>query len=133
MSMLKTLQHQPKVISLFTHNLETNRATESILQVLKCDASEKYNVELDTKFPTLDQLKYMNSIDPGLLQAQIPKLSEVLALKSYDSIFHSELKDCVSKGYWSGKHPLWVDWEKKMMGNDLKSINELLEPHGGSD
>lgn len=126
--MLKTLQHQPKVISLFTHNLENNKATEAILQVLKCDASEKYNVELDTKFPTLDQLKYMNSINPTVLKGQIPKLSELLARKSHDSVFHSELKDCVAKGYWSSKHPLWVDWEKKRMGNDLKSIKKLLEP-----
>ncbi|QLQ78558.1 hypothetical protein HG537_0A08050 [Torulaspora globosa] len=128
MSMLRSLQHQPKVISLFSHNLENSKAAEAILQVLKCDAGEKYNVELDTKFPTLDQLKYMNSINPNVLRAQIPRLSELLERQSHDSVFHSELKECVARGYWSGKHPLWVDWEERKMGNDVESIRKLLEP-----
>lgn len=127
--MFKTLQHQPRVISLFTNSLENNRSTESILQVLKSDANNKYNVELDTKFPTLDQLKYMNNINPALLQKQIPHLSQLLTRKPHDSIFHSDLQDCVRKGYWNSVSSLWVDWEKKRMGNDIKGITELLEPH----
>lgn len=133
MSMFKTLQHQPRVISLFTHNLENNKATEAILQLLRCDADSKYNVELDTKFPTLDQLKYMNGINSQLLQRQVPTLSQLLKQKPHDPVFHSELKDCVAKGIWNSKTPLWVDWEKKQMGNDTKGIASLLEPQEKSE
>lgn len=127
MSMFRTLQHQPRVVSLFTNRLENNRSTEKILQALKSDANNKFNVHLDTKFPTLDQLKYMNSINPTLLQRQIPQLGQLLQRKPHDSIFHSDLQDCVEKGHWNALSSLWVDWEQKRMGNDLKGIEEVLK------
>lgn len=125
--MFKTLQNQPRVVSLFCDNLENNRAGSRILQLLKTGSQSKLNVRLDSKFPTLDQLKYMQTINPTILQKQIPQLNELLKKKSQDSIFHSDLQECVGKGLWDPETPLWVDWERKQMGNNVEGIKNLLD------
>lgn len=124
--MFRTLQHSPRVISLFSSSLENNRSTAAILQLLKGNADRKLNVQLDSKFPTLDQLRYMNDISPSLLRKQIPQLNELLTKDTGDPIFQSDLHECIKKGLWSASTPLWVDWEKKRMGNDVQSIEKLL-------
>lgn len=127
MSMFKTLQRQPRTISLFTHDLENSRPCLSILEYLKSHTTNRFDLELSTKFPTLDQVHYMNAINPMILRAQIPHLTKIMKLKSYDPLFGSQLSDCVTKGFWNKEAPLWVDWEKKALGTDLQSIKELLE------
>lgn len=127
MSMFRTLQNQPRTISVFTHDLENNRPCLRILDYLKSNTSNKYDLELSCHFPTLDQVHYMNAINSTLLRVQIPHLSKVMKLKSYDPLFGSRLLDAVQKGNWNKESPLWVDWEKNSMGNDVESIQEHLE------
>lgn len=126
MSLFRTLQREPRIITLFTHDLE-GRVTSSILQSLKSDTSNKFNLEISTKFPTLDQLVYMNSVNPTVLKEQVPSLNNLLKLKSFDSIFGSPLQQCVASKNWNLKHPIWIDWERRFMGNSLKSIDSILK------
>lgn len=126
MSMFRSLQHQPRVVTLFTHDVASKPST-LILRQLRGKQSEKFNIEVHTKFPTLDQLQYMRSINQPLLQSQIPSLSELLQKESSNAAFGKDLEDCVKAGTWNPRSSLWIDWEKKLMGNDASSVETLLK------
>lgn len=131
MSFFKTLQRQPRIISLFTNDLELNKSSKLIYQVLESQQnrdknSSQYQIEIHDKFPTLDQLKYMCSINPMAVKNQIPNLSTLIKKKTDERIFGSELKDCVKTGEWNDSGSVWVDWEKKRIGNDPLSIKTAL-------
>lgn len=98
-----------------------------ILQQLKGMQGDKFDIEVHNRFPTLHQLKYMNDIDAQTLQRQIPKLSELLRKETSDSVFGSDLARCVQVGLWNPQSSLWVDWEKKHMGDNVESITNLLK------
>ncbi|CCF59107.1 hypothetical protein KAFR_0G00740 [Kazachstania africana CBS 2517] len=130
MSLLRTLQRQPRIISLFAYDLENCKPAGSIVQFLKSDTSNQFDLELCTRFPTLDQLLYMykfkEPLSREILNNQIKNLNEILKLKSFDSIFGSTLEHCVKIGVWNPKHALWVDWEKAKLGSSVKSIKQSL-------
>lgn len=117
MSFFRTLQNQPRIITLFTDTLQ-HRPNQKILDSLKAHATGKYKLELAHSFPTLDQLQYMQSVNPTLLAQQVPNVKSLLSKPSHDPLFHSQLDDCVKQGYWKPSSSLWVDWEKQRMGND---------------
>lgn len=117
MSLFRSLQHQPRVITLFTHSLQQN-SSQRILESLRANTSGEFKLELASKFPTLDQLRYMQSVNPTILLAQVPNVKSILAKPSHDSIFHSELEKCVKGGQWNPSSSMWVDWEKQRMGNE---------------
>lgn len=125
--MFRTLQNQPRTLSIFTHDLENNRPCLKMLEYLKSHTSNKFDLQISSQFPTLDQIHYMNAINPTILRAQIPHLSKVMKLKSYDPLFGSKLVDAVQKGSWNKERPLWVDWERNSLGNTTESIQEHLE------
>ncbi|SCU96305.1 LAFA_0G05622g1_1 [Lachancea sp. 'fantastica'] len=126
MSLFRTLQNQPRIITLFTHDVASKPST-LIMQQLRAGSSDKYEIEVHTKFPTLDQLKYMNSIDKTVLQAQVPNLSRLLLKDSTYETFNKDLKECVSLNSWNSTSSLWVDWEKRKLGNNASSVKSLLE------
>lgn len=117
MSLFRSLQHQPRVITLFTHSLQQN-SSQRILESLRANTSGEFKLELARKFPTLDQLRYMQSVNPTILSAQVPNVKNVLAKPSHDSIFQSELEKCVKGGHWNPTSSMWVDWEQQRMGNE---------------
>lgn len=97
------------------------------MQQLRGDQSDKFNIEVHTKFPTLDQLQYMHGINSAALQAQVATLSELMRRDSSYETFGKDLKECAKSGIWNPRTSLWVDWEKKRMGNDASSVKALLE------
>ncbi|CCC68884.1 hypothetical protein NCAS_0B08000 [Naumovozyma castellii] len=127
MSLFRTIQKNPRTISLFCDSIENNKSCSSILQFLKADTSNKFNVELVSTFPTLDQLKYIYGINPIVSSIQVNHINGILKLKSFDPLFGSSLHKCVKSGVWNPNVSLWVDWEKKCIGNDLKSIQDLFK------
>ncbi|CCD23566.1 putative redox protein NDAI_0B05330 [Naumovozyma dairenensis CBS 421] len=130
MSLFKSLQKSPRTISLFCDNFELNKSCSTILQFLKGETSNNFNLELVSTFPTLDQLKYTYKINPIIMNTQIPNLHRIMKLESFDPVFGSNLQKCAREGRWNPKVSLWVDWERKCIGNDLKSIQELLKLKG---
>lgn len=126
MSLFKTLQHQPRIITLFTHDVSSKPST-ALLQRLQGDASDKFNIEVHTRFPTLDQLKYMYGINKSVLADQINGLSGIISKPSQDSVFNQDLAECVRLGVWNKNKSLWVDWEKKIIGDDVGSLKTLLK------
>lgn len=126
MSLFRSLQHQPRVITLFTHDV-ASKPSVLIMQQLRGDQSDKFNIEVHTKFPTLDQLQYMHGINSAALQAQVATLSELMRRDSSYETFGKDLKECAKSGIWNPRTSLWVDWEKKRMGNDASSVKALLE------
>ncbi|CAR27650.1 hypothetical protein ZYGR_0N01330 [Zygosaccharomyces rouxii] len=117
MSLFRSLQHQPRVITLFTHSLQQN-SSQRILESLRANTSGKFKFELESKFPTLDQLRYMQSVNPTILSTQVPNVKSVLAKPSHDPLFQSELEKCVKGGQWNPNSSMWVDWEQQRMGNE---------------
>ncbi|SCV03669.1 LANO_0G05534g1_1 [Lachancea nothofagi CBS 11611] len=126
MSLFRSLQNQPRIITLFTHDVASNPST-LIMQQLRAGPAEKYDIEVHTKFPTLDQLKYLNGIDGAMLQSQIPKLASLMHKDSSFGTFGKDLRECVKLKDWNASSSLWVDWEKRKMGNDASSVKSLLE------
>ncbi|CEP64983.1 putative redox protein LALA0_S15e01816g [Lachancea lanzarotensis] len=126
MSLFRTLQSRPRIITLFTHDVASKPST-LIMQQLRAGSSDKYEIEVHTKFPTLDQLKYMNGINSAALQAQVPNLSTLLLKDTTYETFNKDLKKCVSLKSWNSSSSLWVDWEKQKLGNDASSIKSALE------
>lgn len=126
MSLFKTLQHQPRIITLFTHDISSKPST-ALLQRLQGDASDKFNIEVHTRFPTLDQLKYMYGINKSVLADQINGLSGIISKPSQESVFNQDLAECVRSGVWNKNKSLWVDWEKKIIGDDVGSLKALLK------
>ncbi|KAK5779554.1 putative redox protein PWA37_004434 [Arxiozyma heterogenica] len=128
MSMFRTLQKQTRIVTLFAHDLEVNKVGSKILEYLKSDTSNKFTVEISTRFPTQDQLKYMNQFDTdGILGQQIKSLDTVMNLPSFDSIYGLSLKDSIKRGIWNPKNSLWVDWERQRLGNSIISVKEYLK------
>ena len=96
MSMFRTLQTQARVVTLFAHDLEVNKVGSKILEYLKSDTSNNFTVEISTRFPTQDQLKYMKQFDTnGILGQQIKSLDTVMNLPSFDAVYGLPLKDCI--------------------------------------
>ncbi|SCV01889.1 LAMI_0G14400g1_1 [Lachancea mirantina] len=127
MSLFKSLQNSPRIISVFTHDVGFKPAS-SILQELRADQNPKFDIEVHTKFPTLDQLKYMQTINASLVGKQVPHLGTLLTKSSSNSVFGQDLGDSVKAGNWNSKTALWVDWEKKKMGTDAQSVEKALRP-----
>lgn len=128
MSMFRTLQTQARVVTLFANDLEVNKISSKILEYLKSDTSNKFKVEISTRFPTQDQLRYMEKFDTnGILRQQIKAMDTIMSLPSFDPIYGSSLKDCIKSGIWNPKNSLWVDWERQKLGNNIKSIKEYLK------
>lgn len=126
--MFRTLQKQTRIVTLFAHDLEVNKVGSKILEYLKSDTSNKFTVEISTRFPTQDQLKYMNQFDTdGILGQQIKSLDTVMNLPSFDSIYGLSLKDSIKRGIWNPKNSLWVDWERQRLGNSIISVKEYLK------
>ncbi|SCU99789.1 LAME_0G05512g1_1 [Lachancea meyersii CBS 8951] len=126
MSLFRSLQNQPRIITLFTHDVASKPST-LIMQQLRAGSSTKYEIEVHTKFPTLDQLSYMSGINSAVLQAQIPNLTSLMLKDSSYSTFNKDLKECVKLKSWNPSSSIWVDWEKQKMGNDANSVKSLLE------
>lgn len=128
MSMFRTLQTQARVVTLFAHDLEVNKVGSKILEYLKSDTSNNFTVEISTRFPTQDQLKYMKQFDTnGILGQQITSLDTVMNLPSFDAVYGLPLKDCIKNGVWNPQNSLWVDWERQKLGNNIKSVKEYLK------
>ncbi|CAI4590104.1 AIF_collapsed_G0032120.mRNA.1.CDS.1 [Saccharomyces cerevisiae] len=51
MSFWKTLQRQPRTISLFTNDIASNIKSQKCLQLLKGDVSHRFDVEIANRFP----------------------------------------------------------------------------------
>lgn len=117
MSLFRSLQNQPRIITIFTHRVQNN-ANQSLLKSLTTNTTGKFKLELASKFPTLDQLRYMQSVNPTILASQVPDSKTILAKPSHDPIFHSELEKCIKGGHWNPNSSIWVDWEKQRMGNE---------------
>ncbi|CAI4407161.1 CCQ_1a_G0025890.mRNA.1.CDS.1 [Saccharomyces cerevisiae] len=129
MSFWKTLQRQPRTISLFTNDIASNIKSQKCLQLLKGDVSHRFDVEIANRFPTWDQLQYMRTScpqGPVSLQRQIPKLDSVLKYKHTDRTFGMDLQKCVQRGLWNPKEALWVDWENKLVGNEPADIDKYI-------
>ncbi|QEU61586.1 Fmp46 [Kluyveromyces lactis] len=127
MSMFKTIQFQPRVVTLFTHKLESSHA-QNLLTALKSNHKNKINIEICQKFPTRDQLEYLAKIDKPDLLEQIPKTESLLKKAAEDPLFGSPLQKCVENGSWNKQTSLWVDWEKAVLGTTVQSLKEKWLP-----
>lgn len=117
MSLFRSLQQQPRVITLFTHRVQQN-LNKRVLQNIRDSDSGEFQLQVAHKFPTLDQLVYMKAINPMILSEQIPNIQDVLLKPTHDLIFQRDLEKCVEKGEWNSKIATWVDWEKQRMGKE---------------
>lgn len=127
MSLFRTLQNQPRVITLFTHDLEQSH-TKRLIDYLQSNQLEaKMHLEISTKFPTKDQLEIMCKTNPHIMMKQIPKLFTLTNKPSFDPIFSSPLASCIKHEYWIKNSDIWVDWEKSHIGNSLQSIKIFLK------
>lgn len=98
MSMFRTLQQQPRTVTIFTHisgELAKLTNLQREITALKCkERQNKLKLDIHHAFPTWDQLKYMNTCEPrSSLIAQIPKLDEVLTFSQDHKIFQSKLSN----------------------------------------
>ncbi|AGO14260.1 AaceriAFL211Wp [[Ashbya] aceris (nom. inval.)] len=125
MSLLRTLQMQPRVITVFAEHANVG-AAPAILGALKSASGSRCKVQVNTMFPTLEQLTYMSEINREAVAAQIPQLSELLQKPSFSEVFCSPLEQCAEKGLWRSQGGLWVDWEKRLVGADGDSVRKLL-------
>lgn len=123
MSFLRTLQMQPRVITLFS----PTRAFPMAKLFTNNENNSNPEIEIRTTFPTLDQLQYMNEINPKLLKKCIPTKEVLLRKDSFESVFGSELLKSQKNGDWNNGVQIWVDWEKKKMGNDIRVLQSLLK------
>lgn len=124
--MFRTIQKQPRVVTLFTHNLESSHA-RSLLTVLRSDQSNNFDIEICQNFPTKDQLEYLSQIDKINLMKQIPRAETLLRKPAENPIFGSPLQKCVNKeGYWNKSSSMWVDWEKAVLGTTAESLKSKL-------
>ncbi|EDO15321.1 hypothetical protein Kpol_448p9 [Vanderwaltozyma polyspora DSM 70294] len=128
MSLFRSLQSQPRIISIFTNNIAGNSSAKLIYDKLRQNEETKavVHMELHEKFPTLDQLKYMNDMNPKLLKDEIPNINELLKKPSHDKLFGSNLSQCTEMGNWKSNTTIWVDWEKQKIGIDVKSLEDDL-------
>ncbi|SCU87702.1 LADA_0E05644g1_1 [Lachancea dasiensis] len=127
MSLFRTLQNQPRIITLFTHDVASKPSSLIMQQLRAGPTDKKYEIEVHTKFPTSDQLRYMSGINSTLLQSQIPTLANLMQKDSTYETFGKDLKDCVDRRLWNPSSALWVDWEKQRLGIDAESVRALLE------
>lgn len=126
--MFRTLQNQSRIITLFAHDLEVNKMGSKILEYLKSDTSNKFTVEISNRFPTQDQIKYMKQFDTsGTLGQQIKSLDKLMELPTFDPVYGSVLNKCVADGIWNPQNSLWVDWERRHLGNTIKSVKDYLK------
>lgn len=129
--MFRTLQTQARIVTLYAHDLEVNKLGSKMLNYLKSDTSSKFTVEISTRFPTQDQLKYMKQFDPnGILGQQIKGLDTLMRLPSFDPVYGSPLSKCITDGVWNPEMSLWVDWEKQKLGNTVKSVRQYIDVLG---
>ncbi|CCE61988.1 hypothetical protein TPHA_0B03160 [Tetrapisispora phaffii CBS 4417] len=132
MSLFRTLQNQPRVISLFTQGVEVNSGSKILYNELNkhcksADAKTRFNIEVHKTFPTLDQLKYMVDINPKVVEQQVPNLMKIISAKNNSGIFGSSLETCIKEGIWNPEKSIWMDWEKKSIGNNLSSLQTYLK------
>ncbi|CCH59595.1 hypothetical protein TBLA_0B07790 [Henningerozyma blattae CBS 6284] len=127
--MFRTLQQQPRVITLFGCQkiLELPKINKLNDLLLKNSLEKKIDFSYSNKFPTLDQLNYMESIDSKTLKHCIPKKDELLSKEVFNPIFSLSIRECEINKNWVKDSIVWVDWEKKLMGNNLKKLISLLE------
>ncbi|CDO94756.1 unnamed protein product [Kluyveromyces dobzhanskii CBS 2104] len=127
MSMFRTIQLQPRVVTLFTHKLEAPHA-QNILNLLKATQKSKFNIEVCQKFPTKDQLEYLAKIDQTHLLEQVPQTETLLQKAAEDPLFGSPLQKSIESGLWNKQSSLWVDWEKAVLGTSVESLKEKWLP-----
>lgn len=125
MSMFRTLQFQPRVVTLFTHNLDAPHS-QNLLNILRSDHHNKFNIEICQNFPTKDQLEYLMKIDKRVALKQVPKAELLLNRPAEDPLFGHPLKNCVADDCWNKHSSLWVDWEKAMTGTSVQSAKDRL-------
>lgn len=123
--MFRSIQFQPRIVTLFTHNLEAPHA-QSLLTILKSDHQNKFNIEISQNFPTKDQLEYLLKIDKRVALKQIPKAELLVKRPTDDPIFGFSLKKSVGDDCWNKHTSLWVDWEKGAAGTSVHSVRDRL-------
>ncbi|AET39985.1 putative redox protein Ecym_5216 [Eremothecium cymbalariae DBVPG len=130
MSLLRTLQHQQRVITVFACNAGKIGSSDIMLK-LNYEPSYNYKVQVTSTFPTRDQLVYMSRVGHRTLKKQIPTVSELMTESSFNSVFGSTLNECFKRGIWKDSDScLWVDWEKEKMGLGLVSLRDTLAAAG---
>ena len=127
--MFRSLQFQPRIITIFCKNATTNHRATNIINYLKpLENSKRLNIEIHDKFPTSEQLQYMSEINSKLLNKQINNLNNLLKLQPHELPFNESIKDAIEQGVWNHEDgTIWVDWEKKKMGDSLKSIESDIK------
>lgn len=98
MSMFRTLQAQPRTVTIFTHVNKDRFNLTNLREVISdLKFKEKQNeLKLDIQhvFPTWEQLRYMNACKPhDNLLIQVPKLDEILQFSQNHKIFQSTLSN----------------------------------------
>lgn len=126
MSMFKSLQNAPRVISVFTKT-PTNSALLNSITAASNKLSKNYQLEIHTKFPTYDQLQFLNNCKPhSILQSAIPflKTSSVANFSKEEAklLSSKELQDIADKKYWFGNKEFWVDWENQKLGDNMTNF-----------
>ncbi|CAB4254600.1 similar to Saccharomyces cerevisiae YKR049C FMP46 Putative redox protein containing a thioredoxin fold [Maudiozyma barnettii] len=125
--MFRSLQSQPRIITLFCGDMSRNRTATNILNYLRDKQNGKViDVEVHDQFPTRDQLQYMYRTDSKLLSHEVNGLGNLLKTAPPQPPFGQSLADAATAGVWNNG-ALWVDWEKQKMGNTLRSIESHLK------
>ena len=125
--MFRSLQQQPRVLTVFCRDATRNHAASGMLQYLRDSAGrhEDVGVEVRDKFPTQDQLQYMYRADPRLIGGTVGTVAPLFKLPSHNPLFGSPLTEAVNKGVWRDA-AVWVDWEKQKVGTTLTSLKQHL-------
>ncbi|KAG0666811.1 Fmp46p [Maudiozyma exigua] len=126
--MFRSLQFQPRIITIFCKDASNHRATNIINYLKPFETAKKLDIEIHDQFPTREQLQYMSQIDSKLLNKQINNLNTLLKLRPHEPPFNESIKDAINQGVWNHEDgTLWVDWEKQKMGDSLKSIESEIK------